>query len=108
MILKTLKVATVLAYNYVTVDQTSKETMLLCYLHTLDTNKTLKKENGSINFKLRKRQIHNTLHGRYWWVQVVMHIIHWLVIELVFWLLLNKIILFIMMYFMIKPLGFIG
>lgn len=30
---------------------------------------------------------------------------HWLVIELVFWLLLNKIILYIMIYFMVKPLG---
>lgn len=60
MILKTLKVATVLAYNYLIVDQTSKETMLLCYLNTLATNKTINKENGSINFKLRKRQIYNT------------------------------------------------
>lgn len=42
MILKTLKVATVLAYNYLIVDQTSKETMLLCYLNTLATNKNHK------------------------------------------------------------------
>lgn len=39
---------------------------MLCYLHRLETNKTLSKENVPFKFKHRKQEMYNTQYTPWW------------------------------------------